>query len=80
MQTETASPAFTKKQRVAVRAMGADWKWNWDECVTIVSGKPMSVSPTSGDWYLVKFDDGGQLHIHETQLSAVDQRLPAKAA
>lgn len=75
-----AKGAFAKGQRVAVRAMGADFKWNWDECATIVDGCPMSVSPTSGDWYLVRFDKvngSGSLYIGQEGLSAIDQRAAA---
>lgn len=73
MYQSTSAPAFKRRQRVAVRAMGLNWQWNWDELATIIDGKPQAVSATSGDWYAVKFDDGGSLCIHETQLSAISQ-------
>lgn len=74
--TWTAKPAsegvFKRRQRVAVlRLLGPTFEKNWDELATVIDGKPQSVSPTSGDWYAVRFDDGGALCIHETQLRAL---------
>jgi hypothetical protein len=67
-----ATGAFKRRQRVAVRRLlGARFDENWDEQATIIDGRPQAVSPTSGDWYAVRFDDGGSICVHETQLRAV---------
>jgi hypothetical protein len=64
--------AFTRRQRVAVQRFDpVTFAPDWSDHGTIIDGKPQSVSPTSGDWYRVRFDHGGALCIHETQLRAV---------
>ena len=58
-------------QRVAVqRLVGPKFTPDWSEHATI-TGKPNSVSPTSGFWWPVRYADGGELRIHETQLRTV---------
>lgn len=66
-----AKGVFAKGQRVAhQRLVGPTFERDWSERCTVIDGRPQSVSPTSGDWYAVKFDHGGSLCIHETQLRA----------
>lgn len=64
-------PVFKRRQRVAHQRILLDGTRDWSEHCTIIDGKPQSVSPTSGDWYAVRFDDGGSLCVHETQLRAL---------
>jgi hypothetical protein len=69
--SSTINPAFRRRQRVAHMRILLDGTRDWSEICTISTGHPMAVSPTSGDWYLVRFADGGELHVHETGLRAV---------
>jgi hypothetical protein len=66
---------FARRQRVAVRTLHPQtFEPSWDERATIVDGRPQSVSLTSGDWYEVRYDDGGRLCVHADQLRALEGR------
>jgi hypothetical protein len=68
MTTLTNAPAFKRGLHVEVYQ---PYLGDWSERATL-TGHRMSVSPTSGTWWTVRFDGdkAGSIMIHETQLRA----------
>lgn len=57
------------RQRVAIkRLIGPNFEPDWSETATVIKGGANCVSETSGFWWPVRFDSGGELRVHEACL------------
>lgn len=78
----TAAPTFARRQRVRTLAfVGPNCERDWSERATVIGRH----ADLDGNWYVIRFDDGGTITSHASRLMADNAppfagRLPTYAS
>lgn len=68
-------PIFARRQRVHVsRLVGPRFEKDWSEKATIVGRHPPgAMAPADDHWYVIRYEDGGMLSSHASNLMASNE-------
>ena len=68
----TQTNEIKKGQRVYIKGHSFDWSLSL-EPATIVKRQPVVTSIPNDEWYVVRFNDGGAMSVHRSNMTLGNQ-------